>query len=112
MIVAGTDRVSASQAVGALAGLGHARILTEGGPALLAQIAAAGLLDELCLTISPVLAGGQARRILAGGRPGTWRPACPADAAGPRAGRRRLPVLPVRPARERKDLRYPRTQET
>jgi riboflavin biosynthesis pyrimidine reductase len=70
VIVAGTDRVTASAAVGALAGLGHARILTEGGPSLLAQLAAAGLLDELCLTISPVLAGGQARRILAGGPAG------------------------------------------
>jgi riboflavin biosynthesis pyrimidine reductase len=66
VIVAGTDRVTASQAIRALAGLGHARILSEGGPGLLAQIAAGGLLDELCLTISPVLAGGQARRILAG----------------------------------------------
>ncbi|MGH3273510.1 MAG: pyrimidine reductase family protein [Streptosporangiaceae bacterium] len=65
VIVAGADRVDASQAISALAGLGHARILTEGGPGLLAQIAGAGRLDELCLTISPVLAGGAARRILA-----------------------------------------------
>jgi 5-amino-6-(5-phosphoribosylamino)uracil reductase len=27
---------------------------------------AAGLLDELCLTVSPLLAGGEAKRILAG----------------------------------------------
>ena len=65
VIVAGADRVTAGQAVGALAGLGHAAILCEGGPGLLGQIAAAGLLDELCLTISPVLAGGAAGRILA-----------------------------------------------
>jgi riboflavin biosynthesis pyrimidine reductase len=32
-------------------------VLTEGGPRLLGQLAAAGLLDELFLTISPVLAG-------------------------------------------------------
>ncbi len=32
-------------------------ILTEGGPRLLGQLAAGGLLDELFLTISPVLAG-------------------------------------------------------
>jgi len=70
VIVAGPDRVTASHAIWALAGLGHTRILTEGGPSLLAQLAAAGLLDELCLTISPVLAGGQARRILAGGPAG------------------------------------------
>ncbi|HEX5289940.1 MAG TPA: dihydrofolate reductase family protein, partial [Streptosporangiaceae bacterium] len=77
VIVAGTDRVSASQAVCALAGLGHARILSEGGPGLLAQIAAAGQLDELCLTISPVLAGGAARRILAGGPAGDPAPGLP-----------------------------------
>ena len=66
VIVAGADRVTAGQAIGALTGLGHARILTEGGPGLLAQIAAQGRLDELCLTVSPVLAGGLAGRILAG----------------------------------------------
>jgi riboflavin biosynthesis pyrimidine reductase len=79
VIVAGADRVSASQAIGALGRLGHARILTEGGPSLLAQIAATGELDELCLTISPVLAGGQARRILAGGPAGGLPPALPAS---------------------------------
>ncbi|HEX7133771.1 MAG TPA: dihydrofolate reductase family protein [Iamia sp.] len=31
--------------------------LCEGGPTLLGQVAAAGLLDELCLTIAPVLGG-------------------------------------------------------
>ena len=45
-------------------------MLAEGGPHLLAQIAEAGLLDELCLTVSPVLAGPAPGRILAGPRPG------------------------------------------
>jgi 5-amino-6-(5-phosphoribosylamino)uracil reductase len=58
--------VSVSEAISALAGLGHARILTEGGPVLLAQLAAAGLLDDLCLTVSPILVGGNAGRILTG----------------------------------------------
>jgi riboflavin biosynthesis pyrimidine reductase len=40
-------------------------VLLEGGPALLRQVADAGLLDELCLTFSPVLEGGVAGRILA-----------------------------------------------
>ncbi len=31
-----------------------------------AELAAAGLLDELCLTVSPLLAGGDAPRILTG----------------------------------------------
>jgi riboflavin biosynthesis pyrimidine reductase len=77
VIEAGTDQVSATQAIAALAGLGHARILSEGGPGLLAQIAAQGLLDELCLTVSPVLAGGQSRRILAGGPAGDLAPGLP-----------------------------------
>ena len=70
VIVAGADRVTASEAIAALAGLGHGRILCEGGPGLLAQLAAGGALDELCLTVSPVLAGGPAGRILAGGPAG------------------------------------------
>ena len=36
---------------------GASMVLTEGGPRLLGQLAAGGLLDELFLTISPVLAG-------------------------------------------------------
>ncbi|HEV8372071.1 MAG TPA: dihydrofolate reductase family protein, partial [Actinomycetota bacterium] len=38
----------------------------EGGPTLNGQLAAAGLLDELCLTVSPLLVGGDAKRVLAG----------------------------------------------
>jgi riboflavin biosynthesis pyrimidine reductase len=41
-------------------------LLCEGGPTLLASIAAAGRLDELCLTIAPCLVGGESRRILCG----------------------------------------------
>jgi 5-amino-6-(5-phosphoribosylamino)uracil reductase len=41
-------------------------VLAEGGPSLNGQLAAAGLIDELCLTLSPLLIGGDAKRILAG----------------------------------------------
>jgi riboflavin biosynthesis pyrimidine reductase len=64
VIEAGQDTVDLGAALEALAALGHASILTEGGPALLGQFAAAGLLDELCLTTTPVLACGSAGRIL------------------------------------------------
>lgn len=37
---------------------GHRRVLTEGGPKLLAQLVGAGQLDQLFLTVSPLLAGG------------------------------------------------------
>jgi riboflavin biosynthesis pyrimidine reductase len=66
VIVAGDRRVDLGAALDALAGRGLRRVLCEGGPHLLAQFAAAGRLDELCLTISPLLAGGDAGRILAG----------------------------------------------
>ena len=66
IIVAGETSVDLKAAVAALAGRGHRRILAEGGPHLLAQLAGAGLLDELCLTISPLLAGPGPGRILAG----------------------------------------------
>ena len=52
--------------VAALHHLGHRHILCEGGPRLNAQLVAAGLVDELCLTISPMLVGGSAARILDG----------------------------------------------
>jgi riboflavin biosynthesis pyrimidine reductase len=64
VLVAGPDRVDMGQAVSALAALGFGQILTEGGPHLLAQLAGAGLVDELCLTTSPVLAAGRASRIV------------------------------------------------
>jgi riboflavin biosynthesis pyrimidine reductase len=63
VIEAGTDRLDFVAAVSALRGLGYASILTEGGPALLGHLADADLIDELCLTTSPVLAGGSASRI-------------------------------------------------
>lgn len=64
VIVAGEDTVDMKAAVTALAELGHRRLLTEGGPRLLGQLAGAGVLDELCLTVSPLLAGGGAGRIV------------------------------------------------
>ncbi|MFV8052544.1 pyrimidine reductase family protein [Mycobacterium sp. 48b] len=42
------------------------RVLTEGGPALLSMLIENDLLDELCLTVAPVLVGGVARRIATG----------------------------------------------
>jgi riboflavin biosynthesis pyrimidine reductase len=66
VVVTGPDSVSPAAAVAALAARGYRRVLVEGGPGLLGQITAAGLLDELCMTVSPVLEGGHAGRILAG----------------------------------------------
>ncbi|WP_093837963.1 pyrimidine reductase family protein [Streptomyces aidingensis] len=49
-----------------LAGRGYTRLLTEGGPRMLGQFAAAGVLDELCLTLSPRVVAGAAPRVISG----------------------------------------------
>jgi riboflavin biosynthesis pyrimidine reductase len=66
VIVAGEDTVDLHYALDALAERGFRRVLNEGGPQLLGQLAAAELLDELCLTISPLVASGAAGRIATG----------------------------------------------
>lgn len=50
----------------ALADRGLPRILTEGGPHLLSALIAADAVDELDLTVAPLLMGGDVLRILAG----------------------------------------------
>ncbi|GAY10539.1 pyrimidine reductase family protein [Pseudonocardia sp. N23] len=45
---------------------GLTRVLCEGGPSLFGALAGAGLVDELCLTLSPVVVAGSAGRITAG----------------------------------------------
>jgi riboflavin biosynthesis pyrimidine reductase len=66
LIVAGEAAVDLSGALAELRARGLVRMLCEGGPLLLADFVAAGLLDELCLTIGPLLAGPGASRILSG----------------------------------------------
>jgi len=66
VIVAGEDTVDLGQAVQALAGRGLGRVLCEGGPHLFGDLTAAGLADELCLSLSPTLSGPGAGRIIAG----------------------------------------------
>jgi len=58
VIVAGEEAVDLAVAVEQLRRRGLLRIHAEGGPHLLADLAAADLLDELLLTVSPLLAGG------------------------------------------------------
>ena len=65
LIVAGGDAVDLTGALAALARRVLGRVLCEGGPRLLGDIAAADLLSELCLTLSPVLAGSEPVRVLA-----------------------------------------------
>ena len=49
--------LDAAAAIGALRDRGHRLILSEGGPRVLGSLLAAGLVDELFLTVSPLLTG-------------------------------------------------------
>jgi riboflavin biosynthesis pyrimidine reductase len=66
VIVAGDQRVDLTAARAALAGRGLGRVLCEGGPHLFGDLDGAGLVDELCLSLSPALAGPGAGRMIAG----------------------------------------------
>ncbi|WP_209323638.1 pyrimidine reductase family protein [Brevibacterium renqingii] len=59
IIIAGEDRVEPAKALQALAGLGYRVVLCEGGPRWLGELVAADRLDELCLSISPMMGGDQ-----------------------------------------------------
>jgi riboflavin biosynthesis pyrimidine reductase len=66
VIAVGDGAVDLAAAVAALHGLGATQLLCEGGPRLFGALIAADLVTELCLTVSPVLAGGGPGRIAAG----------------------------------------------
>jgi riboflavin biosynthesis pyrimidine reductase len=57
VIVAGERKVQIGAALAALATLGHGVVLCEGGPTLLGELVQQELLDELCLTIAPIMGG-------------------------------------------------------
>lgn len=58
VVVGEGESLDGAGIVGALRGRGLERVLTEGGPTLMAPLLDAGVVDELFLTVSPVLAGG------------------------------------------------------
>lgn len=66
VVVAGEDRVVPAQAMDALADRGLLRVCCEGGPTLFADLIAADLVDQLCLTIAPLLTGAGAVRVADG----------------------------------------------
>lgn len=63
VIACGEDQVDLPVALLSLAERGLRWILCEGGPGLAANLMAAGLVDELCVTIAPQLAGGGHREL-------------------------------------------------
>ncbi|MCW2565309.1 MAG: hypothetical protein QOK45_314 [Mycobacterium sp.] len=64
----GADPNSADPAVilRVLGERGLVRVLTEGGPLFLGSLIENGLMDELCLTVAPILVGGASKRIVTG----------------------------------------------
>ncbi len=72
VLVCGEDDVDLPLALDRLAELGHEQVLCEGGPRLLRAALTAGVVDELDLTVTPALVGGEAR-LLDAALPGVHR---------------------------------------
>ncbi|PYC73994.1 hypothetical protein C7C46_24600 [Streptomyces tateyamensis] len=66
LVEAGHGSVDLVAAQRELTARGWTRQLTEGGPRLLAGLAGSGLLDELCLSLAPLMTAGDAPRIMHG----------------------------------------------
>lgn len=67
IITMGDDEVDLAVALASLRSEGVGRVLCEGGPTLNGQLIAAGLVDEVFLTLTPQLVGTSPHRILHGG---------------------------------------------
>lgn len=57
VVVAGETTVDLSRALTLLRDAGADVVLCEGGPTVLGELAAADLLDELCLSVTPLMGG-------------------------------------------------------
>lgn len=66
VVVVGGATVDVGAAIAALRDRGLRRAHCEGGPHLFAAALGAGVVDELCLTVAPMLTGPGAGRIVAG----------------------------------------------
>lgn len=66
VLTCGDEQIDFGEARRQLAARGLTRVLCEGGPRLLAAVIAAGELDELCLSVTPMLAGPAGGRIVSG----------------------------------------------
>jgi riboflavin biosynthesis pyrimidine reductase len=66
VVVCGEEKLDARGMLAELAKRGLRQVLCEGGPTLFGALLEADCVDELCLTVSPSLEAGNARRIAAG----------------------------------------------
>jgi riboflavin biosynthesis pyrimidine reductase len=66
VLLCGEETVDLASVRAALSARGLTRVLCEGGPSLFADLVRSGEVDELCLSITPLLAGPGPGRISAG----------------------------------------------
>ncbi len=92
VVVAGDEARGAEAVLAELDRRELRRVYCEGGPHLFGSLIAEGLVDELDLSIAPLLVSGDAGRIASGPLP-----VAAADAVGVRAARRGHAVVAVRP---------------
>jgi riboflavin biosynthesis pyrimidine reductase len=74
VVLAGDADVDVARALAALAERGARVVLCEGGPSLNGQLVAADAIDELCVTVAPLAAGGSSPRLAHGPAPPLARP--------------------------------------
>lgn len=63
VLVAGETVVEPARALAALAERGMRLVTCEGGPSLITMLLGAGMLDELCLTVTPLVGGDPVRLV-------------------------------------------------
>lgn len=68
VVTCGQRRLDVDLLIQELKQRGHSRIHSEGGPHLFGTFQQAGRVDELCLSVSPMLAGGHGPRIAVSSR--------------------------------------------
>jgi riboflavin biosynthesis pyrimidine reductase len=69
VVPAGADEVDLALVMAELHQRGVAIVLSEGGPTINGQLVAAGLIDEWCLSVTPVLLAGESARCAHGPTP-------------------------------------------
>ncbi|WP_448810782.1 pyrimidine reductase family protein [Agromyces bauzanensis] len=66
VLICGSEAVDVRAMIDALAAAGMPQVLCEGGPHLFGSLVEEDLVDELCLSLSPTLVGGDAGRMVRG----------------------------------------------